>query len=424
MAGELQAFSATSQTLYAVLMNAAGQAWNGATWETIQGANWTTYDIPLTETTAGIYIGNMPVVTAGSYTYAVYLRAGGSPAITDTLKGLGGVDWDGSSVIEVNELEVLILAIKDKTDNLPADTNTLLTSTGIKIASIANGAIAAATFAAGALDAVWSTATRTLTAISDSAGITTLLSRIIGTLATGTHQPQSGDSYARLGAPSGASVSADVAAIEQAIADLHDFDPANDVVAHVTLVDTTTTLTNAPDLSGVEQAIADLHDFDPANDVVARVTLVDTVTTVDYDAIAATVAEVSLDQHTVAGTWAATTQAILDRIEEQVPEGPVVVIPAPEYVGQTVAWCICYDSYGEPEPGAKIYVRVKSGGTSPSAYDSRPAVATANADGMASVLIPKDAGLIFEVKRGNGPWVAFPGQDVDDFELPSVTGTP
>lgn len=44
--------------------------------------------------------------------------------------------------------------------------------------------------------AVWAVATRTLTAISDSSGVTTLLSRIVGTLASGTHNPQSGDAYA------------------------------------------------------------------------------------------------------------------------------------------------------------------------------------------------------------------------------------
>lgn len=105
---------------------------------------------------------------------------------------------------------------------------------------------------------IWGAATRTLTAIGDSAGVTTLLARIVGTLTAGNHQPQSGDSYAlangtsgfaaikgqtatidakttnlpsdpadqsliidatnaimsRLGAPNGASVSADVAAVK------------------------------------------------------------------------------------------------------------------------------------------------------------------------------------------------------------------
>lgn len=38
--------------------------------------------------------------------------------------------------------------------------------------------------------------------------------RLVGTLASGTHTAQSGDTYARLGAPAGASVSADVAAVK------------------------------------------------------------------------------------------------------------------------------------------------------------------------------------------------------------------
>ncbi len=48
-----------------------------------------------------------------------------------------------------------------------------------------------------------------LSAIPDLAGVTTLLSRIPGTV-----QAQTGDAYARLGAPAGASVSADVAAVK------------------------------------------------------------------------------------------------------------------------------------------------------------------------------------------------------------------
>ncbi len=39
-------------------------------------------------------------------------------------------------------------------------------------------------------------------------------SRIVGTLASGTHNPQSGDAFARLGAPAGASIAADIAAID------------------------------------------------------------------------------------------------------------------------------------------------------------------------------------------------------------------
>lgn len=59
--------------------------------------------------------------------------------------------------------------------------------------------------------AVWDVATSAL-ATAGSIG-KYLLDRIIGTLAAGTHNPQSGDAYARLGAPAGASIAADIAAL-------------------------------------------------------------------------------------------------------------------------------------------------------------------------------------------------------------------
>ncbi|MEO7716348.1 MAG: hypothetical protein ABIY70_09090 [Capsulimonas sp.] len=54
---------------------------------------------------------------------------------------------------------------------------------------------------------IWAYGSRTLTAQSDSSGISTLLSRIPGTV-----QPQTGDAYARIGAPAGASIAVDIAA--------------------------------------------------------------------------------------------------------------------------------------------------------------------------------------------------------------------
>ncbi len=97
----------------------------------------------------------------------------------------------------------------------------------------------------------------------------------------------------------GFSTPADVTAaqgvITTAISGLNDFDPANDVVAHVTLVDTTTDLTNSAS-GGTNPAdiytyftdgtredafkadTSGLSTFDPDNDTVARVTLVDTTT--------------------------------------------------------------------------------------------------------------------------------------------------
>ena len=85
--------------------------------------------------------------------------------------------------------------------------------------------------------------------------------------------------------------------VSGAIAALNDFNPAVDTVAHVTLVDTTTDLTNQTGGGGGASA-SDIYDyftdgtredafkadtsglstFDPASDTVARVTLVDTTT--------------------------------------------------------------------------------------------------------------------------------------------------
>lgn len=80
---------------------------------------------------------------------------------------------------------------------------------------------------------------------ADTAGTTTLLSRIVGTLLTGNHNPQTGDSFARLGAPAGASVSADMAAVK--------------VETAAILLDTGTTLdgkidTIAVDVAGLDGA--------------------------------------------------------------------------------------------------------------------------------------------------------------------------
>lgn len=73
---------------------------------------------------------------------------------------------------------------------------------------------------AGYLDVLNGIVASIWAAVTDSSGVTTLLSRIVGTLAAGTHNAQSGDSFARLGAPSGASVSADIADVATDVNDI------------------------------------------------------------------------------------------------------------------------------------------------------------------------------------------------------------
>lgn len=99
MANEIQVFCDTGQTLYAVLLNSAGQIWNGFTFGAINGANWTDYDIVLTEAAAGIYLGSMPGAVAGNYTMVAYERAGASPAVSDAQRYSGWLSWDGAAEI-------------------------------------------------------------------------------------------------------------------------------------------------------------------------------------------------------------------------------------------------------------------------------------------------------------------------------------
>ena len=112
MAKEIQAYTTTGLTLYAVVINSIGQFWNTSAtpaFETYNGANWTDYDIALTEAGAGIYTANMPGAAAGSYSYAVYERAGASPATTDTLRGTGYLEWSGSAVVGAWGVDVALV---------------------------------------------------------------------------------------------------------------------------------------------------------------------------------------------------------------------------------------------------------------------------------------------------------------------------
>jgi hypothetical protein len=99
MANEIQAQAASGLTLYAVVINSTGQVWNGTTFVTIAGANWTAYDIAMTEAAAGIYLADMPAAVAGHYTLVIYRRIGGAPATTDTLLDTQQLDWNGSAAV-------------------------------------------------------------------------------------------------------------------------------------------------------------------------------------------------------------------------------------------------------------------------------------------------------------------------------------
>lgn len=102
----------------------------------------------------------------------------------------------GGTLAQVSRLFLTLLSASGE-----IQATTLATDT-ITAAKIAADAIGSSEFAQAAADKVWSTSARILTAATNI------------TSTGGTTVPQTGDSFARLGAPAGASVSADIAAIE------------------------------------------------------------------------------------------------------------------------------------------------------------------------------------------------------------------
>lgn len=108
-----------------------------------------------------------------------------------------------------------------------------VTNNAITAAAIADDAIDAAAIKDDAVAKVQAglasqTSVDTIDGIVD-----TLVARVLGTIAAGTHNPQSGDAFARLGSPAGASHAADVAAVKAETAAI-----AGKVVDKATLTDT------------------------------------------------------------------------------------------------------------------------------------------------------------------------------------------
>ena len=74
----------TGQTCYGLLLNEAGQVWNGAAFVAYNEPDFAAYDLPAVEYgTSGTYRVDLPAVAAGVYTVVAKRRAGGAPAPGD-----------------------------------------------------------------------------------------------------------------------------------------------------------------------------------------------------------------------------------------------------------------------------------------------------------------------------------------------------
>ena len=111
MAGEIKILNSLSP-LYWILTNSVGQFYNCATpgFEAEADANWssvvgiasgfsTRYAANLTRQGTSLYwLGNMPSVAAGRYSYAAFQQIGGLPALTDNPVQSGTIEWTGDHI--------------------------------------------------------------------------------------------------------------------------------------------------------------------------------------------------------------------------------------------------------------------------------------------------------------------------------------
>ncbi len=95
----------TGATIYAVIRDFTGQAWDdaGTALESYDTASLDDYDIAATEqgTASKFYVMTIPAtLPAGIYSVTFYLRAGGSPAESDVAVWMQeNVEWDGTDLI-------------------------------------------------------------------------------------------------------------------------------------------------------------------------------------------------------------------------------------------------------------------------------------------------------------------------------------
>lgn len=103
------AFNSAGATVYAFIRNSVAQVANLTTlaFESYNAANYDDYVVSLTYQGNGskYFTGDMPSwIGAGVYNMQAMLQAGGSPATTDVVIGVGDIQWNGSATLPLSSL--------------------------------------------------------------------------------------------------------------------------------------------------------------------------------------------------------------------------------------------------------------------------------------------------------------------------------
>lgn len=106
---QIVAGSGSTDTLYFIVCNEAGEYWNGAAFEAYDAPSWTDYDIAMAQDGAsGIFRGTFPAVAAGAvYDVFVFLQAGGTPAVGDDVLYSETFSWDGTTLRQVADIHAI-----------------------------------------------------------------------------------------------------------------------------------------------------------------------------------------------------------------------------------------------------------------------------------------------------------------------------
>jgi len=89
----------TGADLYTQIEGGAG-VWNGSDYVTLANADWASYATATPETPAGSgrYECQFPIASPpGNYSWSIFLRSGGSPAVGDASIAPGNGYWDGTT---------------------------------------------------------------------------------------------------------------------------------------------------------------------------------------------------------------------------------------------------------------------------------------------------------------------------------------
>lgn len=127
-ANEIKSYFESGNTLYAIIRNDSGQAWDtgDAAFEAWNDAD--DYNIPLDDKSGGFYIGDFnTAITAGYYSIITHQQEGGTAADTDPPIWKDYGYWDGSawtsgtSISDINSVETKIDDIlEDSGTTIPA----------------------------------------------------------------------------------------------------------------------------------------------------------------------------------------------------------------------------------------------------------------------------------------------------------------